>query len=568
VLNRRKIYYYLKGIDTTGAVFAAFYMLRQHPGISDNFSIFLRKFVIMSSNRYQTMLLESVSTWNQWREEQSMIPINLNGIYLRGVDLTQVNLGKVDLLKASLRSANLHKANLNSSNLRGADLGGAKLTEASLHKANLSKTDLHKANLSGANLCEADLSGANLSEANLNKASLHTTNLYMANLSRVNLCEADLSGADLRKVQLAHSMLSEANLCGANLNEAILYKADLSKANLNSSDLRGTELRETNLSGASLRGVKLNGANLSGFDLCGVDLNGANLSGVQALKTNFAEAILTAVCIEDWNINSATNLEGVICEYVYLKHDCQQRRPRTGYFKPGEFAALFQTALDTVDLIFKDGIDWQAFFSSFQELRNQYDGQDISIQAIEKKRGDAFVVRLEVSPESNKSVVESYIKALYETKMNLIEERYRSELKAKEGEIAIYKQQSVDLVRIAEILASKPMNSEISQNFHGPVGNVAANNQGEQKNIQHNYAAVKTTLSEVASELQALLRQLEEYNPEVTDAEKTAYLSTLIPPTRRQRFISAVQSAGSAALEEIPYGVILKATIDGWMNPD
>ena len=41
----------------------------------------------------------------------------------------------------------------------------------------------------------------------------------------------------------------------------------------------------------------------------------------------------------------------------------------------------------------------------------------------------------------------------------------------------------------------------------------------------------------------------------------------LIPPTRRQRFIGALQSASSNALDEIPYAPVLKVLVDGWNHP-
>ncbi len=45
------------------------------------------------------------------------------------------------------------------------------------------------------------------------------------------------------------------------------------------------------------------------------------------------------------------------------KRIVSDRRPHAPnkIFAPGEFAQLFQKALETVDLIFSDGIDWQAF---------------------------------------------------------------------------------------------------------------------------------------------------------------------------------------------------------------
>ncbi|MBE9209230.1 hypothetical protein IQ244_22520 [Nostoc sp. LEGE 06077] len=53
-------------------------------------------------------------------------------------------------------------------------------------------------------------------------------------------------------------------------------------------------------------------------------------------------------------VNSATKLDNMNCQYVYLKSDKQERRPSCG-----EFTKLFQKALETVNLIFTDGIDWK-----------------------------------------------------------------------------------------------------------------------------------------------------------------------------------------------------------------
>ena len=99
---------------------------------------------------------------------------------------------------------------------------------------------------------------------------------------------------------------------GADLDTAYFSNAYLNYAYLNYGYLRGA-----NLTRADLTGAKLVGANLTG----------ANLIGVQALQTNFDGATLTGACIQDWNINSETNLENVICDYVYLRQDQQERRP-------------------------------------------------------------------------------------------------------------------------------------------------------------------------------------------------------------------------------------------------
>ena len=37
--------------------------------------------------------------------------------------------------------------------------------------------------------------------------------------------------------------------------------------------------------------------------------------------------------------------------------------------QPGEFTKLFEEVLNTVDLIFRDGIDWKAFVNAFEKLQ-------------------------------------------------------------------------------------------------------------------------------------------------------------------------------------------------------
>jgi hypothetical protein len=225
------------------------------------------------------------------------------------------------------------------------DLQGVTLHKAFLRHKNLSGANLSQANLSGADLSQANLSQANLSGANLNRAFLFRAKCYGSNLDKADLCRANLSEADFGK---------------ANLNQAILD---------------GTHLYQTKFTDAHL--------------------SNAHLNIVHALATDFTGAILTGTSIKGWNIDSRTRLDGIICEYIYLGLDQQDRRPRdpNQTFAPGEFTALYQKVLDTVDLIFADGIDWKAFFQSFQELRSQYGDENIAIQAIEKKSGDAFVIQ-------------------------------------------------------------------------------------------------------------------------------------------------------------------------------
>jgi len=199
--------------------------------------------------------------------------------------------------------------------------------------------DLTGANLSGLSIIGADLGRANLMGANLIGANLTEANLRMANLSEANLAGANITGGDLRMANLRMANLSETNLTEADITGAYLSLANLRMAYLSGANLSETNLKMTYLGGAILTDANLKMANL----------NGANLEGTQALNANFKQAIFTGSCLENWQINKATNLNDVICDYVYLRHHQQERCPSNRNFVTGEFTKLFQTALDTVD---------------------------------------------------------------------------------------------------------------------------------------------------------------------------------------------------------------------------
>ena len=258
-------------------------------------------------------------------------------------------------------------------------------------------------------------------------------------------------------------------------------KEDDTRPQLSSADLSNTNLSKFNffgadLSYADLRNANLELANIAHSRIIKANLHSAFLHGTLAIGTNFSGSTLTGACIRGWNIDCHTNLSDLKCGYVFL--DCEfridiackpskctfqltQRRPRdsTAIFAPGEFAALVQKTLETIDLIFIDGIDWKAFFSSFQELRQQYGNDNLSIQSIERK-GEAFVISLESSDVTNSATIEAQAKVLYEQQVKLLETQYRTQLDAKDKEIESHRRESADMMEITKLLASRPINVE------------------------------------------------------------------------------------------------------------
>lgn len=268
----------------------------------------------MANEEHLEILKQGVAVWNEWR--------NRNRFYLHAIpDLKEANLERVSLEGADFSSAHFDAANLTGANLTGASLKLANFKGANLQGANLSDTDLRRTQT----LKKADLKGVNFSRANLSQIDLF-----------------------------------EANLSNAILEDAKLWHADLRKANF----------QRANFSGADLRGANLNIA-----DCREANLSNAILAGTQALATDFSNAIFTGACLEDWHTNSSTNLDGVVCDYIYRKFSSypnhSERLPHSEKFAPGEFTKLFQEIEDTIDLIFRNGINWQAFAIAFNQVNTQ-----------------------------------------------------------------------------------------------------------------------------------------------------------------------------------------------------
>lgn len=420
------------------------------------------------------------------------------------------------LLKQGVDAWNLWKANnpdirpnLSFATGKGIIIRGAKLSGVDLSRADLSRADLSR----------ADLVGANLSEANFSEA-------YLSN--------ADLIGADLSEADLSNADLIGANLIGTNLSGAKLNGADLSKANLRGTDLSGAKLIGAKLSGANLSGAKLSGANLSGAHLSGANFKGADLSmanlsmanltgallqKTKALNTNFNKATLTGVCLEDWQINSATNLNEVTCEYLYLTSDQTKRFPPDTNFAPGEFTQLFQKNLETIDLIFNYGIDWQAFLITFNKLQIKINNSELAIQAIENKNNATLVIRINVPSEIKKIKIENELKQEYEAQLKTIDNQYRYQLQAKYEQIATYRQQSADLGEIIQVMANRPLN--LDRPLHDQTVLDVQKSTPQPITLPTNYSLQQQqNLLKTVKKIHKLLQQLEQTYPITTPLEK------------------------------------------------
>ncbi len=437
---------------------------------------------------------------------------------------------------------------------------GIDIQEAILQEIKIPFLDLSHADLTGIDLGGFDLRGANLEGSCLNFSTLVNADLKYANLNKSCLKGSNLTGVKLENANLENSIFQEADLRMSNLRCAYLNGADLEEANLMRANLSISGLVKANLSKVSLIEANLTASNLSH-----ANLEGANLYAVQALGSNFYAARFTGACIRGWNIDSSTKLESVDCKYIYLDFDLNDekfynRRPHSPsrMYKDGEFTSRFEIleeAYETIDLTFTEGIDWQDFFSSLQEVRFQNPDTGIYLQGIEDKQGQ-FVIKLGIETETTgeeRTILETKIETitmeLYEAKRELHE---------------AYGENKALKWSLEETLKRPTYDFKYSQ-WAGSFAEKVYGNQGS-GNIYTFTAPEQQTMIGAIAEVLVLLQQLGQTNPAATLEEQITFVNMAIPPNRRERLLWVLQSVGEAALQELPYSNAIKAIIEGWQE--
>jgi uncharacterized protein YjbI with pentapeptide repeats len=216
---------------------------------------------------------------------------------------------------------------------------------------------------------------------NATGTSFNTAILISAKFTGATLKNCDFVFARLNNTEWTHAHIRQCNFSD-NLFYPAVQKLCASRIGENedfsSIDLSSLNLTRVNLSGANLASAKLNGT-----DLSEASLENANLSNVQAIQTNFTHTNLTGACIENWVITSETIFTDVICSHVYLDSNQKERKPASGSFEEGDFEKLVHQFTKTLDFLFRNGIDPQAFDFALQHLKNKYPDVKISMNTIE-----------------------------------------------------------------------------------------------------------------------------------------------------------------------------------------
>ncbi|WP_392531027.1 pentapeptide repeat-containing protein [Nostoc sp. C117] len=298
------------------------------------------------------------------------------------------------------------------------------------------------------------------------------TSFFNADLTNADFTGATLKNTDFRKAKLRQTCFYEAKkLDFARLDNTILTNPDVLSlivtGNGRDKSYAGANLKGANLNGANLKKANLKNADITEATFQGACLEGANLTLAQAVGTNFSNAQMTGACVEAWNIENTTKLDNVDCRFIYLlehpkpKTDDRERRPSSGNFQPGEFTKLFEEVLNTVDLIFRNGIDWKAFVNAFQTVQDQNADTELALQSIENKGDGVVVVKVGVPVDADKEKIHSDFTQNYQLALQAVEEKYKALLQAKDEQIVIYRQQSGEMAEIVKLLANKPINVQV-----------------------------------------------------------------------------------------------------------
>jgi uncharacterized protein YjbI with pentapeptide repeats len=347
------------------------------------------------------------------------------------------------------------------------------------------------------------------------------TSFFDANLTDADFTGAILKNTDFRNANLTRTRFYETKkLDLARVGDSILAKRDilnlLVSGNGRNKSYIGANLKGANLIGADLKEANLKDADISEATFAGACLEWANLTLAQAIGTDFTHSQMTGACVEAWNIESTTKLDNVDCRFLYLLEnphagtDDRERRPSSGEFQAGEFTKLFEEVLNTVDLIFRNGIDWKAFVTSFKKVQAENEDTDLSIQSIANKGDGVVVVKVNVPDGTDKEKIHSDFIQNYQLALQAVEEKYKSQLQAKDNEIVIYRQQSADMKEIIGLLANKPINVQVdnkveaknmtnSNDYSRKFENSGTLNNSGQINLGEISGTVTNTINELPS---------------------------------------------------------------------
>ncbi|MEB3342227.1 pentapeptide repeat-containing protein [Okeania sp.] len=466
---------------------------------------------------------------------------------------------------------------------------------------------------------------------------------------------------DERYVFLRNAALTFAAVGGTSFRDANLTDADFTNATLKGTDFTGTEIirtcwkntikldyirpGKTYLKDAKVRELVKTGQgeniNLDRFDLQGIDIEGANLTNASFIEANLNSAnlqdanlsraklvgtfldqanltgaTLTGAFLEDWGITTTTKLDGIKCDYVYMRlppdkrpdflklppeeslDERVRRKPadEDKNFEEGEFTEFIKPLVNILDLYHNQGVDPRIAAYSFEKLQKDHPEAEIKMRSMEVRgeNNDKLLIRADTKPEANHSVLDKEYFDTYNNLKALSEEQLLAVLAEKEKDIEWYKgvlsaavhRPSVNIENNSNkgnLIMSESSGDHIhAHQIDGAVANKGGSygvgsNKGEIKDSKIAgtiYESQEQNLAQAAKDIQELLEQLDETYPSDTMPGKVKIAEEVITqidnnPTKAERIFNAIKAGGVAAFEQFlnhPASSFVIAALEDWQK--
>jgi uncharacterized protein YjbI with pentapeptide repeats len=309
----------------------------------------------------------------------------------------------------------------------------SKMRNAAVAFAAVRGTTFYEANLTDANFTGARLKGVDFRNANLTRTCWRDKDakkldlIYSEETSYLQdkeLCQLLITGKlpvteQRQKKKIDARKLRGLYLSGSELEKANLIDADFSKSNLQGAILTRANLKKAKFEEADLKGARLEEANLIDADFFKANLQEANFSGAMLIRAKFEAAnlessCLTGSCIQDWFITRDTNIDEIICEYIFLSFngkDKIDKMPSRGNYNSGEFVLFIKSILDTIDIYHDRDIDPKLAVSVLKQLSKKYD-ESLDVVAV-GNRGEKIFLTVRIPKNINPERIKKEYDTLY-----------------------------------------------------------------------------------------------------------------------------------------------------------
>ena len=91
-----------------------------------------------------------------------------------------------------------------------------------------------------------------------------------------------------------------------------------------------------------------------------------------------------------------------------------------------------------MDLIFRNGVEFKAFMSSFKKVKVENGGVQIEIKSMENKGDGVVVVKIDVPPETNKEKIHREFMQFYDENVKVLDKKYHQKLAGIEKKVSLY----------------------------------------------------------------------------------------------------------------------------------